>query len=63
MDGIAALAGGVDPNVLKKLKELEIENKNLKKGTQCNFPVSIEKIILHLKIDTIQVDLLRIFFR
>merc|ERR1712226_1735808 len=35
VDNIAAKAGGgVDPNVLKKLNDLEIENKNLKKVTE-----------------------------
>ena len=32
VDGIAAMAGGVDPNMIKKLNDLELENKNLKKG-------------------------------
>merc|ERR1712226_1116028 len=34
VDNIAAKAGGVDPNVLKKINDLEIENKNLKKVTE-----------------------------
>jgi len=33
VDGIAAMAGGVDPNMIKKLNDLELENKNLKKVT------------------------------
>merc|ERR1712018_188651 len=34
VDNIAAKAGGVDPNILKKINDLEIENKNLKKVTE-----------------------------
>merc|ERR1712047_155026 len=33
VDGIAAMAGGANADVVKKLKDLEIENKNLKKVT------------------------------
>merc|ERR1711953_1059652 len=34
VDGIAAMAGGANADVVKKLKDLEIENKNLKKVTE-----------------------------
>merc|ERR1712062_854583 len=33
VDGIAVMAGGANADVVKKLKDLEIENKNLKKVT------------------------------
>jgi len=34
VDGIAAMAGGADPNLMKKLSNLEVENKNLRKVTE-----------------------------
>merc|ERR1712029_1197880 len=34
VDGIAAMAGGADPNLMKKLSNLEVKNKNLRKVTE-----------------------------
>ena len=34
VDGIAVMAGDPDPNLMKKLSNLEVENKNLRKDNE-----------------------------